>query len=131
MTSTPSNWPAVPAHVCACPLHDLVSHTRAVELHIRRHDDNVVVDDGHAAGGITPATEGGARERVRTAVATAHGGGQECHGTLDLWDTSDQSTCKHLDEVGCPHITVRLAPPTEGCGNRGRSRPAQRVARRR
>ncbi len=28
--SPASHWPAVPAHVCACPLHDLVGHTRAV-----------------------------------------------------------------------------------------------------
>src|SRR6266581_4145642 len=28
--STPLNRPAVPAHVCTCPLHDLVGHTRAV-----------------------------------------------------------------------------------------------------
>src|SRR6266568_4785478 len=28
--STPLNRPAVPAHVCTCPLHDPVGHTRAV-----------------------------------------------------------------------------------------------------
>src|SRR5260221_9293557 len=132
MASTPLNRPAVPAHIGTRPLHDLAGYFGPVECDTWRHNIDVVHYCGTTASGVAPAAKGGARKGVRAVIATAHGGGKQRHSGLYLWDTSHKSTCKHLDKVGCPHVTVRgwtylgRAVEAEGFSNLGSELPGGR-----